>query len=68
MNEQELKEKEQRLQEREQELNRREKELDGFSAAMDAKKKLLYGKLPITVKQVDIILWIAGGRLVGWCC
>ncbi len=63
MNEQELKEKEQRLQEREQELNRREKELDGFSAAMDAKKKLLYGKLPITVKQVDIILWIAGGLL-----
>lgn len=63
MNEQELKEKEQHLQEREQELNRREKELDGFSAAMDAKKKLLYGKLPITVKQVDIILWIAGGLL-----
>ena len=63
MNEQELKEKEQRLQEREQELDRREKELDGFSAAMDAKKKLLYGKLPITVKQVDIILWIAGGLL-----
>ena len=63
MNEQELKEKEQRLQEKEQELNRREKEMDGFSAAMDAKKKLLYGKLPITVKQVDIILWIAGGLL-----
>lgn len=63
MNEQELKEKEQRLQEREQELNRREEELYGFSAAMDAKKKLLYGKLPITVKQVDIILWIAGGLL-----
>lgn len=63
MNEQELKEKEQRLQERERELNRREKELDGFSAAMDAKKKQLYGKLPITVKQVDIVLWIAGGLL-----
>ena len=63
MNEQELKEKEQRLQEKEQELNRREKELDGFSAAMDVKKKLLYGKLPITVKQVSIILWIAGGLL-----
>lgn len=63
MNEQELKEKEQRLQEKEQELNRREKELDGFSAAMDAKKKQLYGKLPITVKQVDIVLWIAGGLL-----
>ena len=63
MNEQELKEKEQRLQEKERELNRREKELDGFSAAMDAKKKQLYGKLPITVKQVDIVLWIAGGLL-----
>ena len=63
MNEQELKEKEQRLQEKEQELNRREKELDGFSAAMDARKKQLYGKLPMTVKQMDIILWISCGLL-----
>ncbi len=63
MNEQELKEKEQRLAQKEQELNRREKELDGFSAAMDARKKQLYGKLPITLKQVDIILWIACGAL-----
>ena len=63
MDEQELKEKEQRLAQKEQELNRREKELDGFSAAMDARKKQLYGKLPITLKQVDAILWIACGAL-----
>ena len=58
-----MEEKEQRLREKEQALNRREKELDGFSAAMDAKKKQLYGKLPITIKQIDVILWIAGGLL-----
>ena len=51
------------MEEKEQELNRREKQLDAFSAAMDAKKKQLYGKLPITVKQVDIILWISCGLL-----
>ena len=63
MNQQELQEKERLLEEKEQELNRREKQLDAFSAAMDAKKKQLYGKLPITVKQVDIILWISCGLL-----
>ena len=62
MNQQELQEKERLLEEKEQELNRREKQLDAFSAAMDAKKKQ-YGKLPITVKQVDIILWISCGLL-----
>ena len=30
---------------------------------MDAKKKQLYGKLPVTIKQVDIILWISCGLL-----
>lgn len=63
MNERELKEKEQQLAQKEQELDRREKELDGFSAAMDARKKQLYGKLPVTLKQVDTVLWIACGAL-----
>ncbi len=63
MNQQELQEKERLLKEKEQELNQREKQLDAFSAAMDAKKKQLYGKLPVTVKQVDIILWISCGLL-----
>ena len=63
MNREELEEKEQLLRQKEQELNRREKELDGFSAAMDARKKQLYGKIPMTVKQMDIILWIACGAL-----
>lgn len=63
MNQQELEEKEQLLRQKEQELNRREKELDGFSAAMDARKKQLYGKLPMTVRQMDIILWISCGAL-----
>ncbi len=63
MNEQELKEKERLLEQKEQQLKKREKELDGFSSAMDAQKKLLYGKIPITLKQVDAILWIACGAL-----
>ena len=63
MNERELKEKEQQLAQKEQKLDRREKELDGFSAAMDARKKQLYGKLPVTLKQVDTVLWIACGAL-----
>lgn len=63
MNERELKEKEQQLAQKEQELDRREKELDGFSAAMDARKKQLYGKLPVTLKRVDTVLWIACGAL-----
>lgn len=63
MNQQELEKKEQLLRQKEQELNRREKELDGFSAAMDARKKQLYGKLPMTVRQMDIILWISCGAL-----
>ena len=63
MNERELKEKEQQLAQKEQELDRRGKALDGFSAAMDARKKQLYGKLPVTLKQVDTVLWIACGAL-----
>lgn len=63
MNQQELEEKERQLRQREQELDRREKKLDGFSAAMDAKKKQLYDKIPMTLRQVDIILWISCGAL-----
>ena len=63
MTEQELLEEEESLKQREQELNQREKKLDAFSAAMDAKKKSLYDKLPITLKQVDTILFIALGAL-----
>ena len=63
MNEQELLEREETLKQKEQELEEREKKLDAFSAAMDAKKKTLYGKLPITLKQVDMVLYIALGAL-----
>ncbi len=58
-----ISEREEALRQREQELDRREKELDAFSAAMDAKKKNLYGKLPMTLKQVDTILYLALGAL-----
>ena len=64
MTEQELQEREEALNRKEAELEQREKKLDAFSAAMDAKKKALYDKLPITLKQVDIILYIALGALV----
>ena len=30
---------------------------------MDARKKALYGKLPVTLKQVDTILYLALGAL-----
>ena len=30
---------------------------------MDVKKKALYDKVPMTVKQIDIILWISLGAL-----
>jgi len=63
MDEQELKDAEERLKQREQELNRREKELDGFSAAVDSRKKQLYDKIPVTKRQVDIVLWVACGAL-----
>lgn len=63
MTEQELLEKEEVLRQKEQELDRREKKLDAFSAAMDARKKALYGKLPVTLKQVDTILYLALGAL-----
>lgn len=58
-----ISEREEALRQREQELDRREKELDAFSAAMDAKKKNLYHKLPVTLKQVDTILYLALGAL-----
>lgn len=63
MTEQELLEKEEALRQKEQELDRREEKLDAFSAAMDARKKDLYGKLPITLKQVNTILYLALGAL-----
>ena len=63
MTEQELLEKEEALKQKEQELDRREEKLDAFSAAMDARKKALYGKLPMTLKQVDTILYLALGAL-----
>ena len=63
MTEQELLEKEEALRQKEQELDRREKKLDAFSAAMDARKKAIYGKLSVTLKQVDTILYLALGAL-----
>ena len=63
MNEQELLEREEALKQKEQELEKREKKLDAFSAAMDAKKKAIYGKLPMTLKQVNTILYLALGAL-----
>lgn len=58
-----ISEREEALRQREQELDRREKELDAISAAVDAKKKTLYDKLPVTLKQVDTILYLALGAL-----
>lgn len=63
MTEQELLEREEALKQKEQELEQREEKLDAFSAAMDAKKRALYDKLPVTLRQVNTILYLALGAL-----
>ena len=63
MTEQELLEREEALKQKEQELEQRGEKLDAFSAAMDAKKRALYDKLPVTLRQVNTILYLALGAL-----
>ena len=63
MTEQELLEREEALKLKEQELEQREEKLDAFSAAVDAKKKSLYDKLPVSLQQVNVILYLAMGAL-----
>ena len=61
--EQELEAREQALREREQALEKRERELSPFSQAVKIKKEEWYDKVKLTVRQVDVIIWIVSGLL-----
>lgn len=61
--EKELSAREQALREREQALEKRERELSPFSQAVKIKKEEWYDKVKLTVRQVDVIIWIVSGLL-----
>ena len=63
MDERELAAREEALRKKEQELEEREKRLDPLSMAVKAKKEQWYGKVKLSVKQLDIIIWITVGLL-----
>ena len=61
--EKELEEREKALEEREKKLEKREKELGFFSQAVKEKKESLYDHVHVSVKTMDIIIWIVSGLL-----
>ena len=61
--EKELAAREQALREREQALEKRERELSPFSQAVKIKKEEWYDKVKLTVRQMDVIIWIVSGLL-----
>ena len=61
--EKELKAREKALNEREAALNQRERELGPFSQAIKIKKEEWYDKVRLTVRQMDVIIWIVSGLL-----
>ena len=61
--EKELAAREQALREREQALEKRERELSPFSQAIKIKKEEWYDKVKLTVRQMDVIIWIVSGLL-----
>ena len=63
MDERELAAREEALRKKEQELEEREKRLDPLSMAVKAKQEQWYGKVKLSVKQLDIIIWITVGLL-----
>ena len=58
-----LEEREKALEAREQELERREKALDPFSTAVKLKKEQWYSKVKLSVRQMNVIIWIVFGLL-----
>ena len=56
--EKELAEREKALQEKERALAEREQRLDPFSMAVKARKEAWYEKVKLTVRQMDVIIWI----------
>ena len=61
--EKELDARERALREREQALEKREKELGPFSQAIKVKKEEWYDKVKLSVRQMDVIIWIVCGLL-----
>ena len=61
--EKELEARERALREREQALEKRERELSPFSQAVKMKKKEWYDKVKLSVRQMDVIIWIIYGLL-----
>ena len=63
MTEKELEKREKELLKREKALEKRERELDPISKAVQAKKEQWYSKVKLSVKKLDVIIWITGGLL-----
>ena len=55
--------REKELLKQEKELEKREKALDPLSMAVKTKKEQWYSKVKLSVKQLDVIIWITGGLL-----
>ena len=61
--EKELEQREKALEEREKKLEKREKELGFFSQAVKDKKESWYDRIHVSVKTMDVIIWIVSGLL-----
>ena len=61
--EKELEAREKALRERDQALEKRERELSPLSQAVKIKKEEWYDKVKLTVRQMDVIIWIIYGLL-----
>ena len=64
MTEKELEKREKELLEREKAVEKRERALDPISLAVKTKKEQWYSKVKLSVRQLDVIIWITGGLLV----
>ena len=56
--ERELAAREKAIREKEAELEKKEKALDPFSMAVKIKKESWYEKVRLSVRQMDVIIWI----------
>jgi len=64
MTEKELLEREKQLEAREKAVEKRERALDPLSQAVHNKKQEWYSHVKLTVKQMDVIIWIIVALLV----
>ena len=60
----ELERREKELERRELEVTQREKVLDPLSQAIQDKKEGWYDKVKLSVRQMDVIIWITTGLLI----